>query len=74
MNGRIRDLILNAEQTHMIHDIVAESDFYGMQTFDQAMLYLYRSGLITLDEAMTASSNPHDFQIALRQEGLQAIS
>jgi twitching motility protein PilT len=74
MNGRIRDLILNAEQTHMIHDIVAESDFYGMQTFDQAMLHLYRSGLITLDEAMTASTNPHDFQIALRQEGLQAIS
>ncbi|MDQ3620166.1 MAG: PilT/PilU family type 4a pilus ATPase [Actinomycetota bacterium] len=74
MNGRIRDLILNAEQTHMIHDIVAESDFYGMQTFDQAMLYLYRAGLITLDEAMTAATSPHDFQIALRQEGLQPIS
>jgi DNA modification methylase len=27
MNGRIHDVILNAEQTHMIHDIVAESSF-----------------------------------------------
>ncbi|MGH2812013.1 MAG: type IV pilus twitching motility protein PilT, partial [Actinomycetota bacterium] len=48
MNGRIRDLILNPEQTHMIHDIVAESAFYGMQTFDQALLSLYRSGLVEL--------------------------
>ena len=74
MNGRIRDLILNPEQTHMIPDIVAESGFYGMQTFDQALLGLYRSGLIELEEAMVAATNPHDFQIALRQEGLQPVS
>ena len=74
MNGRIHDLILNAEQTHMIHDIVAESAFYGMQTFDQALLALYRSGLISLDDAMAAATNAHDFQIALRQEGLQPVS
>ena len=74
MNGRIRDLILNPEQTHMIHDIVAESDFYGMQTFDQALINLYRAGLVTLDDAMTVATNPHDFQIALRQEGLQAVT
>ncbi|MBA2725818.1 MAG: PilT/PilU family type 4a pilus ATPase [Actinobacteria bacterium] len=74
MNGRIHDLILNPEQTHMIHDIVAESSFYGMQTFDQALLSLFRSGLVTLDDAMAAASNAHDFQIALRREGLQPAS
>lgn len=74
MNGRIHDLILNPEQTHMIHDIVAESSFYGMQTFDQALLQLYRSGLVALESAMEAATNPHDFQIALRQEGLQPVS
>jgi len=74
MNGRIHDLILNPEQTHMIHDIVAESSFYGMQTFDQALLALYRSGLVSLDDAMAAATNSHDFQIALRQEGLQPVS
>jgi twitching motility protein PilT len=74
MNGRIHDLILNPEQTHMIHDIVAESSFYGMQTFDQALLALYRSGLVSLDDAMNAATNSHDFQIALRQEGLQPVS
>ena len=74
MNGRIHDLILNADQTHMIHDIVAESSFYGMQTFDQALLALYRAGLVALDDAMSAATNAHDFQIALRQEGLQPVS
>ena len=73
-NGRIRDLVLNPDQTHLIHDIVAESGFYGMQTFDQALLNLYRSGLVTLDDAMAAATSSHDFQIALKQEGLQPIS
>jgi twitching motility protein PilT len=74
MNGRIRDLILNPEQTHMIHDIVAESSFYGMQTFDQALLALYRAGLVELSDAMNAATNQHDFQIALKQAGLQPVS
>ena len=74
VNGRVRDLILNPEQTHLIRDIVAESGFYGMQTFDQALLGLYRSGLVTLEDAMVAASNPHDFQLAVRQEGLQPVS
>jgi twitching motility protein PilT len=74
MNGRLHDLILNAEQTHMIYDIVAESGFYGMQTFDQSLIALYRSGLVSIEEAMNTATNPHDFQIALRQEGLQPVS
>ena len=73
MNGRVRDLILNEEQTHLLHDLVAESAFYGMQTFDQALLDLYRSGLVSLDEATRTATNPHDFQIALRQHGLQPV-
>ena len=73
MNGRVRDLILNSEQTHLLRDLIAESGFYGMQTFDQALLDLFKAGLVTLDEAMRCTTNPHDFQIALRQEGLQPI-
>ena len=74
MNGRVRDLILDSEKTHQLRDLIAESSFYGMQTFDQAMLDLYKSGLISLDEAIRYSTSPHDFQIALRAEGLQPVS
>ena len=73
-NGRIHDLILNPDQTHMIRDIIAESGFYGMQTFDQALLALYRAGMVTLDDAMRTATNSHDFKIALRQAGLQPVS
>ncbi|HVL65400.1 MAG TPA: type IV pilus twitching motility protein PilT [Actinomycetota bacterium] len=73
VNGRVRDLILDPDKTHMIHDIVAESSFYGMQTFDQALLALYRSGLVTLEDAMAAATNSHDFEIMLKQEGLQPV-
>jgi twitching motility protein PilT len=72
-NGRVRDLIVNSEQTHLIADIVAESAFYGMQTFDQALLNLYRSGLVTLENALAAATSSHDFQIQLKQEGLQPV-
>lgn len=74
MNGRIHDLILNADQTHLIRDVVADSSFYGMQTFDQSLLALYKAGLVTLDDAMKAASNAHDFKMALQAEGLQPIT
>lgn len=70
MNGRLFDLIVNPEQTHLIHDVIAESDFYGMQTFDQSLLALFRDELVTLEDAMEASSKPHDFELMLRQAGL----
>jgi twitching motility protein PilT len=74
MNGRIRDLILNPDETHLIPEIVAESSFYGMQTFDQSLLQLYRAGIVSLEEALAGATSPHDLQVALRQEGLQPVS
>jgi twitching motility protein PilT len=73
MNGRIRDLILDAEKTHGIEDIIREGSFYGMQTFDQALLKLYREGLVGLDDAKNAATSPHDFQIMLTQGGFEAV-
>ncbi len=72
-NGRVRDLILDPDKTHMIHDIVAEGDFYGMQTFDQALLALYRAGLVDIEDARSAATNAHDFELVLRQSGLQPV-
>src|SRR5918992_2963044 len=72
-NGRVRDLILKPEQTHMIADIVAESSYYGMQTFDQALIQLYRAGLVELEDARSAATNLTDFDLTLRQEGLQPV-
>ncbi|MFV0459029.1 MAG: type IV pilus twitching motility protein PilT [Actinomycetales bacterium] len=68
--GRIADAIADPEKTHMITDLIKEGGFYGMQTFDQHLVSLYRDRVVSLDEAMHASSNPHDLQVELRAQGL----
>jgi twitching motility protein PilT len=64
--GRVYDRILDPEATIEIRDIIAEGGYYGMQTFDQALVKLVRDGLVTEEEAKLASTNPHDFVLALR--------
>jgi len=69
-NGRIFDMIVNPEETHLIEDVIREGDFYGMQTFDQHLVQLVREGVVSVDDAATAASSPHDFSIALQQQGV----
>jgi twitching motility protein PilT len=68
-NGRIRDCILDPEKTHEIHDIVRQSDYQGMQTFDQSLIALYRQGLVSLEDAKAAANSPHDLHLALQKVG-----
>jgi twitching motility protein PilT len=67
--NRIRDFILNQDQGMLIGDAIKEGDFYGMQTFDQALLKLYEEDLITLSDAAQMASNPHDFKLLVQQQG-----
>ncbi len=69
MTKRIRDLIIDSEQTHKIEDAIREGDYYGMQTFDQSLLSLYRDGLVTLQDAALVATSPHDFKLMAQQEG-----
>jgi twitching motility protein PilT len=64
--GRVFDRIIDPEATEEIVDVIAEGDFYGMQTFDQCLVRLVKEGLVTEDDARGASTNPHDFNLALR--------
>ncbi len=38
MTGRVKDMIMNPEETGRLADAIAEGAYYGMQTFDQALL------------------------------------
>jgi twitching motility protein PilT len=69
MTGRIRDFILDPEQTHNIETAIKEGDYYGMQTFDQSLLGLYEQGLVTLSDAITVATSPHDFKLLLQSRG-----
>ncbi len=69
----IRDCILDPDKSKLIHDVIAQGAIhYGMQTFDQSLFNLFKSGLITYEEALRRASNPDDF--ALKVKGIQSTS
>jgi twitching motility protein PilT len=69
----IKDCILEPDKTKSINDFIAQGAIhYGMQTFDQSIFNLYKSGLISYEEALRRASNPDDF--ALKVKGIQSTS
>ena len=68
--GRIKEAIEDQDKTGNITSLIAEGAFYGMQTFDQHLVTLFRDGVITLEAAKAVSSNPHDMLVELRRLGL----
>ncbi len=73
MNGRVYDRIIDENLTNEIVDVIEESEFYGMQTFDQSILQLYKKGLISFQIAVANASNPHDFRVKAEQMGLVTV-
>jgi twitching motility protein PilT len=72
VTGRVQDLILNPEETGKITEVISEGEYYGMQTFDQALLKFVMEGRISLEVAMETASNPHDFKLMLAARGQRA--
>ena len=64
--GRVYDRIIDPDATIELHDIIVEGGFYGMQTFDHALVSLVEGGLVTEEDARFISTSPHDFVLALR--------
>jgi twitching motility protein PilT len=69
----IKDCILDPDKTKIIPDVIAQGTLhYGMQTFDQSLFALFKSGFITYEEALRRASNPDDF--VLKVKGIQSTS
>jgi twitching motility protein PilT len=65
-NSRIADLIRES-RTEEITDAIAEGQFFDMQTFSQALIELVLAGEVDRETAANASTNRHDFLVALDQ-------
>jgi twitching motility protein PilT len=72
VTGRVQDLILNPEETGKISGVIAEGEFYGMQTFDQSLLEHVASGRVSQQTAMDYASSPHDFKLMVASAGRSA--
>jgi twitching motility protein PilT len=72
VTGRVQDLILNPTETGRITEVISEGEFYGMQTFDQALLKHVMAGNVAEEVAFDAASSPHDFKLMLQAQGQRA--
>jgi twitching motility protein PilT len=71
--SRIKECIDDKDKTKQIRDAIAQGYVsYGMQTFDQSLMKLFSSKLISYEEALRQSSNPDDF--ALKVSGISSTS
>src|SRR5215212_9653147 len=61
--GRIRDFIMDPAQTSQIEQAISEGEYYGMQTFDQALLKLVEEDRVDYEQAIRISSRPQDFKL-----------
>ena len=69
----IKDCILDPDKTKTISEVVEQGAIhYGMQSFDQSIFSLFKSGLITYEEALRRATNPDDF--VLKVKGIQSTS
>ena len=73
--GRVRELIDDEEKTVQLRDTIAKGyTTYGMQTFDQALMDLVKTEVISYDEALRQSSNPDDFKLKFSGFGIPGNS
>ncbi len=69
MTGRVRDMIMDPDQTGQLPQVIAEGEYYGMQTFDQALFQHLKAGRVNLADAVRCASSPHDFKLLVAAEG-----
>lgn len=74
MTGRVRDMIVNPEETGRLHEVISEGAYYGMQTFDQALLSHVQAGRVAMDQALKAATHPHDFKLLVSSDGQRHTS
>jgi twitching motility protein PilT len=74
MTGRVRDMIMDPSETGRLPEVVAEGGYYGMQTFDQALLHHVQAGRVSMDDALKTATHPHDFKLLVSSDGQRHTS
>ncbi len=70
-NERVQEWILSDSESARLVEVMKESEFFGMQTFDQALLHLVKEGRLVLDEALPHARNIHELRAKAMEAGIQ---
>lgn len=63
---RVKDLIKDGK-VHEIKEAMENSETYGMQTFDMALLSLFQDGQITEEEALKNADSPNNLRLKMKR-------
>ncbi len=74
MTGRVKDMITDPKQTSRLHEVIDEGEYYGMQTFDQALLSHLQAGRISMETALRTATHPHDFKLLVAADGRRSTT
>jgi len=69
-NGRIAQCIAEPQLGGDISEIIADGEYYGMQTFDQHLAKLVEQGVVDMEGAAIGATNLHDLRVALNRKGV----
>jgi len=59
--------LIRDDKVHQIYSLIQAGKKYGMQTMNQALFDLYKSGQISLDNMMSASKEPEELEKMLAE-------
>lgn len=65
-SAAIQDCIVDEDKIGNIPELIENGTQYGMQSFDQAIMRLYKAGTISLDEANNNVSNRDEFDMRVK--------
>jgi twitching motility protein PilT len=69
-NERVQEWILEGHSISNLLDVIKESEFFGMQTFDQSILKLVLNRHVTLETALPHVRNGHQLRAKALEAGL----
>ena len=65
--GLVKEYLVDPMKTPLIVELIESGAVqYGMQSFDQSMMNLYKNGLISYEEALTQATNADDFELRVK--------
>lgn len=67
---RISEKLKDESLTPSISEEIAEGEFFGMRSYDQAILTLYARGDVSFEDALSHATSTTDFKVAAQARGV----
>jgi twitching motility protein PilT len=65
--GLVKEYIVDPLKTPLIIELIESGAIqYGMQSFDQSIMHLYKRNMISYEEALVQATNPDDFELRVK--------